>query len=149
MKYKNLYINFLKQFLKPKQKLKVIFDCSNGTTGIILKSLLNAKRLPLNAVLLNAKPDGYFPAHGPNPMAKGAMEQLQKAVLEEKADLGIIFDADGDRVFFVDNRGRPVDAHEIGFVLTQMFKPPFVVSSISSWRLKKWKVESGKLKVKK
>ena len=106
-KYLNLYTSFLKKFLRPAKPLKIVFDCSNGTTGLILKNLfklLNFKTFKL----INSIPDGNFPGHGPNPWAKGAMEQLKKEVEQQKAALGVIFDADGDRVFFIDNLGRAV-----------------------------------------
>ncbi len=136
MNYANLYAGFLKKYLKPKKKMKVVFDCSNGTTGRVVKKV-NVKSGKLEVILMNDTPDGNFPAHGPNPLLKGAASELEKRVKKEKADLGVIFDADGDRVFFVDNRGRFIDANEIGFALMQMFRPPFVVSEISSWRLKR------------
>lgn len=136
MDYIDLYAKFLKRFLKPRRKLKVILDCSNGTTGLVLEKLLKGDKL-IQYKILNSKPDGNFPAHGPNPLAKGAAAQLEREVKKYKADLGIIFDADGDRVFFTDNRGRLTDAHEIGFALMQIFEPPYVVSTIASWRLKK------------
>lgn len=136
MDYINLYAKFLRKSLEPKRPLRVIMDCSNGTTGLVLEKLLRGNKL-IDYKLINANPDGNFPAHGPNPLASGAAVQLEREVKKRRADLGIIFDADGDRVFFVDNRGRLTDAHEIGFALMQMFKPPYVVSTIASWRLKK------------
>jgi phosphomannomutase len=100
----------------------------------------NKKKNPLihnsKFIILNEKPDGNFPGHGPNPLVKGATEQLKKEVKRVGADLGVIFDGDGDRVFFVDNRGRLINANEIGYILTRMFKPPYVVGEVSSWRLK-------------
>lgn len=136
MDYLNSYVKFLRSFLKVKRPLKVIIDCSNGTTGLVIKKLLKGNK-SVRYTMLNSKPDGNFPAHGPNPLAAGAAAQLEKEVKKQKADLGIIFDADGDRVFFVDDRGRLTDAHEIGFALMQVFKSPFMVSTIASWRLKK------------
>ncbi len=137
MDHLGLYADFLKRHLKTRRKLRVVFDCSNGTTGIILSKLLKAKSSKLKAWLINDKPDGRFPAHGPNPMTKGAMKQLEREVNRRGADLGVIFDADGDRVFFVDNRGRQVDPNEVGYILMQETKPPYVVGVTSSWRLKR------------
>ena len=150
MDYINLYIIFLKKFLKPKRPVKIVFDSSNGTTGIILRKLFQGSNVngQMSVVFLNDKPDGNFPAHGPNPLLKGATRQLEKEVMKLRrwdgaptakrvgADLGIIFDGDGDRVFFVDNLGRWIDANEIGYILMQNFKPPYVVGAVSSWRLK-------------
>jgi phosphomannomutase len=134
-KFINSYVKFLKRFLVPRRKLKAVFDCSNGTTGIILKELFGNSKI--KAIILNSRPDGDFPAHGPNPMAKGATKQLEREVKKQKADLGVIFDADGDRVFFVDDKGRPIDPNEAGYMLMQRHVPPYVVGVTSSWRLKK------------
>ena len=164
MDYQKQYVDFFKKFVKIKKPLKVVFDCSNGTTGIILKELFRKRQATsdkrqVNYVLLNAKPDGNFPAHGPNPLVKGAMRQVGREVREPRrwvgaptakrvgADLGIIFDGDGDRVFFIDNKGRWIDPNESAYVLTRMFKPPYVVGIVSSWRLKKLKVENRKRQV--
>ncbi|OGY67470.1 MAG: hypothetical protein A3H63_01070 [Candidatus Harrisonbacteria bacterium RIFCSPLOWO2_02_FULL_45_10c] len=146
----NLYADFLKKFLKLQRKLKVVFDCSNGTTGIILKKLFlksKVKSPKLKVTFINDNPDGNFPAHGPNPLASSATDELKKAVLAGKADLGIIFDADGDRVFFIDNRGRRVDPNEIAYILMRQYPGPYVIGAVSSWRLKKSKAKSPKSKV--
>ncbi|MBU6142213.1 hypothetical protein KGO95_03835 [Patescibacteria group bacterium] len=136
--YRGRYTRFLTGKLNLKRQLTVVADCSNGTTGPVIKKL-KAKNKKLKIILLNDRPDGNFPAHGPNPMALGAMDRLQREVKKRKADLGVIFDADGDRVFFVDDRGRRVGADEAGFALAQLFRPPFVVGTTASWRLKRLK----------
>ena len=139
-KYLNFYTRFLGNFFKIQKPLKVVFDCSNGTTGLVLKELLRIMGHKLRAELINAKPDGNFPAHGPNPLLKGVIEQLEKEVKKHKADLGVIFDADGDRVFFVDDQGRSIGADEIGYILMKELEPArFVVSIVSGWLLKKQK----------
>ena len=134
-----LYADFLRSFLKIKRPVKIVFDCSNGTTGLVLRNLLKAKSSKLKAILINDKPDGNFPGHGPNPLAKGAMKQLQNEVKKQKADMGAIFDADGDRVFFIDNLGRAVSSDEVGYALMQKFKPPYPINVNSSWLIKKIK----------
>jgi phosphomannomutase len=136
MTYIKRYAAFLKKFLKPKRKIRVVFDCSDGTTGMVLEELFGSHAL-VRSTLMNAWPDGNFPAHGPNPLAKGATRQLAAEVKRQKADLGVIFDADGDRVFFVDNRGRLIDSNESAYILMHMFAPPYVVGEVSSWRIKK------------
>ena len=133
-----LYTKFLKKFLKPKKKLKVIFDCSNGTTGLVLEKLCRVNKF-LDCKFINQNPDGRFPAHGPNPLLKGSTRQLEEGIKKLGADLGIIFDADGDRVFFVDNRGRFVDSNEVGYILMQLFPPPYITGIVSGWRLKQQK----------
>ena len=137
MDYIKIYADFLKKKLSPQKKLKVVFDCSNGTTGLILKQLItNNKQLITH--FINDKIDGNFPAHGPNPSEIGALEQLQTAVLKEKADLGAIFDADGDRVFFIDNLGIFIDADVIGRLLIWHLNPKkIVIDTRAGWLIKK------------
>ena len=99
----------------------------------------------ITPIFINDKVDGDFPAHGPNPLVKNATKQLEKEVLKQKADLGVIFDGDGDRVFFLDNKGRWIDPNESAYILMQMFKSPYVVGIVSSWRLKESKVHISRV----
>lgn len=121
MDYLKLYADFLGRYLKPKRPLKIVFDCSNGTTGLVLEKLF-ADQQNCETTLLNKRPDGNFPAHGPNPMAEGAMDGLGREVAEKKADLGAVFDADGDRVFFVDDAGRKIEPAAAILLLGSRFK---------------------------
>jgi phosphomannomutase len=111
-KYQKRYVRFLAKHLAPAKPLRIIFDSSDGTTGPILKQLMTNHRQratdnkQLTTRLLNGRPDGRFPAHGPDPWKPGAMKTLKKEIKKRKADLGIIFDADGDRVFFLDDKAR-------------------------------------------
>lgn len=127
MNYIRTYADFLKKNLKIGKPLSVVFDCSNGTVGIVLQKLFRELRSS-KFIILNSNPDGNFPAHGPNPMAEGAMDDLSEAVLKNKADLGVIFDADGDRVFFVDNKGRLILPEAAIFLLARNFKGPVVLT---------------------
>lgn len=91
-------------------KLKVVYDCGNGTTSIVAKDIFvsneNIKYIPLFA-----DSDGTFPNHHPDPAVEENLTSLKEKVLEEKADCGIAFDGDGDRVGIVDNLGNmiPID----------------------------------------
>ena len=138
MNYIAIYSDFLKQFLNPQKSLKVVFDCSNGTAGIILKELfrklkVKSKKFKVNVDFINNRPDGNFPAHGPDPTAEGAMRDLQNAVKRRKADLGVIFDADGDRVFFVDDEAKPVNADAAAILLGSHFRGPVVLTELSGY----------------
>ena len=126
MEYFSIYADFLKAYLKPKRPIKVVMDCSNGTVGLVLESLFADKHWR-ETVLLNKNPDGNFPAHGPNPLASGAADELARVVVDSKADLGAIFDADGDRVFFVDNLGRKLDPAAAAILLAENFKGGIVL----------------------
>ena len=143
----NIYSDFLKKNLNPQKKLKVIFDCSNGTAGPILKQLtINNEQL--TTYFINDKPDGNFPAHGPNPLKSGALKQLQNKVKKYKADLGIIFDADGDRVFFIDNLGRFINPDAIAKLLIWNLKPKKIIIDIrTGWLIKKIKNQKSKIKI--
>jgi len=148
------YADFLKKFLNPQKPLRVVFDCSNGTTGPIIKQLItNSPRhggasRQLTTFLINDKPDGNFPAHGPNPSKAGAMDQLKKEVLRQKADLGAIFDADGDRVFFVNNNGEFINPDAIARLLIWQLKPKKVVIDVrTGWLVKNLKSQISNFKI--
>jgi phosphomannomutase len=84
--------------------LRVVIDAANGMAGAMLPPLLD--RLPIAAVRCFFEPDGTFPNHEPNPLLPENREFIVGKVLEEKADLGIAFDGDADRCFFVDDTGE-------------------------------------------
>ena len=125
MDYLNSYADFLKKFYSPRGK-KIIFDCSNGTVGPIFKKL-GVK------FLVNDRPDGNFPAHGPDPMKPEALQDISEAVKENKADLGVIFDADGDRVFFMDDLRRGVDPDIVAVLIGKNFKGPVILDVRSGY----------------
>ncbi len=138
MNYIKLYLNFLKKFINPQRKLRVIFDCSNGVSGLVVRRL-QAKNLKFK--IINGKPDGNFPAHGPDPLKKNATNSLQKMVFCQKADFGVVFDADGDRVFFIDNKGRFVDQDVITRLLIWHLNPKkIVISANMGWLIKKFQI---------
>ncbi len=88
--------------------LSVVVDCSNGVGGLALRAL---ERLGIHHHLLNHIPNGEFPNHGCDTLQPQNLRQLQQAVAQEGADLGIMFDGDSDRVMFVDEQGEiaPLD----------------------------------------
>lgn len=136
MNYKNLYASFLKKFLNPQKKIKVVFDCSNGAAGPIIKKFLipNSK---FQIRLINEIPNGNFPAHKPNPLERGALSQIKKEVKKRKADIGVIFDSDADRAFFIDDRGRFVDPDVIARLLIWRLKPKKIIIDERTGRLVK------------
>ena len=86
------------------QPLRVVIDAANGMAGAMLLPVL--ERLPVDAVTCYFEPDGTFPNHEPNPLLPENREFIVRKTLEEAADLGIAFDGDADRCFFVDDRGE-------------------------------------------
>jgi phosphomannomutase len=85
--------------------LKVVIDAANGMAGAMLPPVL--ERLPmLDVVTCYFDPDGSFPNHEPNPLLPENREFIVRTTLEERADLGVAFDGDADRCFFVDDSGE-------------------------------------------
>ena len=88
------------------RRFKVVVDCGNGVTSLIAIETLRA--LGAEVVPLFAESDGTFPHHHPDPTVIENLHDLQVAVKKEKAELGIAFDGDGDRIGAVDETGEPV-----------------------------------------
>src|SRR5438105_4531384 len=88
------------------RRFKVVVDCGNGVTSLIAIETL--KQLGADVVPLFAESDGTFPHHHPDPTVLENLHDLQVAVKKEKAELGIAFDGDGDRIGAVDEKGEPV-----------------------------------------
>jgi phosphomannomutase len=84
--------------------LKVVIDAANGMAGAMLPRVLD--RLPVEVVRCYFEPDGSFPNHEPNPLLPENREFIVRKTLEEGADLGVAFDGDADRCFFVDDTGE-------------------------------------------
>jgi len=84
--------------------LRVVIDAANGMAGAMLPPVL--ERLPIEAVPCFFEPDGAFPNHEPNPLLPENREFIVRKTLEEGADLGVAFDGDADRCFFVDDTGE-------------------------------------------
>jgi phosphomannomutase/phosphoglucomutase len=88
------------------RKLKVVVDCGNGVTSLVAIETL--RELGAEVVPLFAESDGTFPHHHPDPTVIENLHDLQAAVKKEKAELGIAFDGDGDRIGAVDETGEAV-----------------------------------------
>jgi phosphomannomutase len=127
MNYLDRYTDFLVKHLHIEEPIKAVFDCSNGTAGMVLEKIIN-KTDNLDTRLINENPDGTFPAHNPSPLAEGALDDLKKETTKESADVGVIFDPDVDRVFFVDEKGERVDPREVLALIAPLFKPPYIVN---------------------
>jgi phosphomannomutase len=84
--------------------LRIVIDAANGMAGAMLPPVL--EQLPVEAVRCYFEPDGSFPNHEPNPLLPENREFIVRKTLEERADLGIAFDGDADRCFFVDDTGE-------------------------------------------
>jgi phosphomannomutase len=103
------YAVFLRQLvdLRDIRALKLVVDAGNGMGGHTVPSVLGG--LPLEVVPLYFELDGTFPNHEANPLDPKNLVDLQAAVREHRADIGVAFDGDADRCFVVDEQGEPVD----------------------------------------
>ena len=91
--------------------LKVVVDAGNGMAGLTTPAVLGdtlLAGLPLEIVDLYFELDGSFPNHPANPLEPENLRDLQTAVVEHGADLGLAFDGDADRCFVIDEKGEPV-----------------------------------------
>ncbi len=94
-----------------------VWDSGNGATGPIVERL--AGRLGERQRTLFTDMDGRFPNHHPDPSVPDNLRDLQRAVIEEKRELGIAFDGDGDRIGVVDSEGEIVWADQLLLLLAQ------------------------------
>jgi phosphomannomutase len=97
--------------------LRVVVDGGNGMAGPMVGPLL--VRLGLDLVETYWTPDGNFPDHEPNPLLPENREFIMAEVVRQKADLGIAWDGDADRCFFIDETGRFVDGDFLTALLAQ------------------------------
>jgi phosphomannomutase len=106
-------------FIEPERvkPLRVVVDGGNGMAGPMVGPLL--ERLKLDLVTAYWTPDGEFPDHEPNPLLPENREFIMRKVVEEGADLGIAWDGDADRCFFIDDRGRFVDGDFLTALLAE------------------------------
>ena len=99
------YINMINSHINlGNNKLKVVYDCGNGTTSIVAPEIFKSDSIEY--IPLFAESDPNFPNHHPDPSVPENLKKLSEKVIETQADLGIAFDGDGDRVGAVDEKGN-------------------------------------------
>ncbi len=111
------YVKFLASKVKPKTSagFKVVVDAGNGPAGPVFPKIM--RLAGMRVVELFCEPDGNFPNHHPDPSKKENLVDLQKKVLEEKADVGLATDGDGDRLGVVDEKGNVVEPRKVFAIL--------------------------------
>jgi|YNPBryunderm2012_1023409.scaffolds.fasta_scaffold00067_23 phosphomannomutase/phosphoglucomutase len=100
------YIDYVASQVKLARSVKVVIDPGNGTAGPVAVPLL--RKLGAEVVELYTEPDGRFPNHHPDPTLPEALKDLIARVVESKAELGIAYDGDADRIGAVDETGKIV-----------------------------------------
>jgi len=119
--------------------MKVVLDAANGMAGLYLPPVL--ERLDIDSVGCFLDPDGRFPHHEPNPLLPENREFIEGKVTEEGADLGIAFDGDADRCFFIDDKGEFVPGDFLTALLAQHLlrrngPAPIVYDLRASWAVR-------------
>lgn len=97
---------------------KIVVDTANAMAVLDVKAMF--KNLKCHLIILNEKLDGTFPVHQPDPLAEENLKLLQDAVSENQADLGIGPDGDGDRYFFIDDKGEIVRQEILRGIMAQI-----------------------------
>jgi len=143
------FVDKVLSFIAPDaiRPLRVVVDAANGMAGVMLPPVL--ERLPqLDVVRCNFEPDGTFPNHEPNPLLPENREFIVRKTREEGADLGVAFDGDADRCFFVDDTGEFVPGDFITALLARSIleKQPgsrVIYDVRASWAVPKTIAEAG------
>lgn len=108
-KTKNIQEEYFTDIIKRlpiEKKFKIVVDASCATAGIIAPKLF--RKIGCEVVESNCRLDSTFPLGTPDPTESAVATRLRKKVLEERADIGFTFDADGDRIGIVDNKGTVI-----------------------------------------
>ena len=111
------YFKAILDRVKLPRKVKVVADAGNGIAGLYAPKLL--RKLGCEVVELFCEPDSSYPNHLPDPEIEANMAELRKAVVREKAELGLGFDGDGDRIGIVDENGKYYTADHILLLLAR------------------------------
>tara|TARA_Y100000034_G_C6909547_1_gene423503 strand:+ start:9385 stop:10713 length:1329 start_codon:yes stop_codon:yes gene_type:complete len=115
------YFKFLKQHCNNIKPLKVVIDAANAVSSITAKDIIDMTGCTLIPLFFEL--DGSFPNHEANPLKYETLKALQQKVIDEKADLGVAFDGDADRVGFVDEKGNIISGDIItGLIAKELLK---------------------------
>jgi phosphomannomutase len=119
------YASYLRELvnLSDIRPLKVVVDAGNGMGGMTVPAVLGTasdlEPLPLTIVPMYFELDGSFPNHEANPLDPKNLVDLQRAVVEHGADIGLAFDGDADRCFVIDEKGEPVTPSAVAAIVAR------------------------------
>ena len=105
------YQNYIFDNVKITRKIKVAVDAGNGVGGHFALPIL--RRYGCEVIPLYCEPDGHFPNHFPDPTVEDNLTELIKTVREQKADLGIAFDGDADRLGVISDQGEIIEGDKL------------------------------------
>jgi len=118
-------LNIIPEYIEDMKKrfghigkgIKVVVDSANATGGVVAPQLY--RELGCEVIELYSEPDGNFPNHHPNPSVLSTLDTLRKVVVDEKADVGIAFDGDSDRIGIVTSDGTPLTGDKLLLIYAQ------------------------------
>src|SRR5205814_2349933 len=105
------YIQYVSTHVRPLKKKRIVLDAGNGTAATVAPNLF--EKLGAEVIPLFCELDGRFPNHHPDPTVPDNLKDLISAVKRERADFGVAFDGDSDRIGLVDETGRIIFGDEI------------------------------------
>ena len=112
------YVDFLtSRFGRIGEGIKVVVDSANGTAGVVAPKLYSD--LGCEVIELYSEPDGNFPNHHPNPSDFSTLKDIKAKVKKVKADIGIAFDGDSDRLGVIDSDGNPLTGDKLLYIFAQ------------------------------
>jgi len=124
-----------------KKPIKVVIDTGNGMCGLTVPKIF--KQLPITAIYLYQKIDLSFPNHEANPLKLETLQDLQKEVKKQKADLGLAFDGDGDRVGFVDETGTVIPMDLVTALIADRLPNQKILYDIRSSKIVRETIENN------
>lgn len=107
--------------INPNRNLNIVIDCGNGTTSLFAPEIFSL--INKNVVTLYSKSDPNFPNHHPDPCVEENLKVLKDTVVNLKADIGIAFDGDGDRVGIIDEKGKFIPADQFMIIVARYLLP--------------------------
>lgn len=113
--------------------IKVVVDSANATGGLVGPKLY--RELGCEVIELFSEPDGRFPNHHPNPSDLKTLKDIEKSVVENRADVGIAYDGDSDRIGVIDTAGKPLTGDKLLLIyamdlISNSDKKPTIVSEV-------------------
>lgn len=141
------YAKYLRELvdLSGIRPLRVVVDAGNGMGGLTVPAVLGTAAglpaLPIEVIPLYFELDGTFPNHEANPLEPANLVDLQRAVVEHKADLGLAFDGDADRCFVIDENGDAMSPSAVAAVVAVREiaraeeKPVYVIHNLITSRI--------------
>lgn len=115
------YVKHVLSFINPEtvKPYRIVADAGNGIGGKVVSGIV--KELPVEIIPMNFEPDGRFPNGEPNPLLEEKRAGIIEKVRQEKADIGVAWDGDADRCFFIDENGEFIDGYYITALLAEAF----------------------------